>query len=168
MLLLSVKVRWYRYDKMVIHMTQRDPETDTFETETAKCPQCGTLFERNSNERWKLLCLPCWKKGKKQEAEKQGKPSYVNTVKHIIAGLTAERDEALRQIASRDKRIALLEKENWLLKKTEPRYKQELFTLDELKRLRRLCHPDKHGGKSAAVDITQKINRELERRGGRK
>lgn len=31
------------------------------------------------------------------------------------------------------------------------------FTEDELTKLIQLCHPDKHGGKSMAVEMTQKL-----------
>lgn len=32
------------------------------------------------------------------------------------------------------------------------------FSMDELRSLRRLCHPDRHGGSDAANRLTQKLN----------
>lgn len=35
--------------------------------------------------------------------------------------------------------------------------KESKFDEDDIKRLLNLCHPDKHGGKPMAVDMTQKL-----------
>lgn len=43
------------------------------------------------------------------------------------------------------------------------RERQAQFTADELKRIRRLCHPDRHGGSLAANEISQRVNAELAR-----
>ena len=38
-----------------------------------------------------------------------------------------------------------------------PKNTEQMFSEDELKKLLSLCHPDKHGGKKSANDITAKI-----------
>jgi hypothetical protein len=35
--------------------------------EVAYCTKCGGDFERDSNERWRKLCLPCYKQKKRAE-----------------------------------------------------------------------------------------------------
>lgn len=41
--------------------------------------------------------------------------------------------------------------------RSQPRSSQ--FTKEEIERLIRLCHPDKHGGNKAATEMTQKLLR---------
>lgn len=36
--------------------------------------------------------------------------------------------------------------------------KSSQFSDEDIKRLLQLCHPDKHGGKQLAVEMTQKLN----------
>ena len=38
----------------------------------------------------------------------------------------------------------------------------ENFTVEELKRMVRLCHPDKHNGNKTSLTITKKLNKMIE------
>lgn len=43
------------------------------------------------------------------------------------------------------------------LQKGEAQLKATQFSQDDIRRLLQLCHPDKHGGSSLAVEMTQKL-----------
>lgn len=86
-----------------------------------------------------------------------------------------QRDEAesslfvlqLKYSALADKYTELIAEWNALVKKINARGGQEFlegnveskpqFTEEEIKKLLQLCHPDKHGGKQMAVDMTTKL-----------
>ena len=85
-----------------------------------------------------------------------------------------QRDEAesslfvlqLKYAALADKYTELIAEWNALVKKInakggqqflEGNISQPQFTEEELKKLLQLCHPDKHGGKQMAVDMTAKL-----------
>jgi hypothetical protein len=98
-----------------------------------KCQKCGDRFERDAGETWKKLCLDCWKDSKaKQESGAENL---------LRAQLSALRERLYRA----EVRAQQLEQRGQ-------------FDADELKTLRRLCHPDRHGNSEASNRLTQKIN----------
>lgn len=90
-----------------------------------QCPNCGRRYLQNAE--WKRICYPCWK------ASKQ----------------TPHRDNETEQLRAENARLRLQ-----LLQRTleAPR---EMIPTDMLRRLIRLCHPDRHGNSESATMVTQ-------------
>lgn len=102
--------------------------------ERATCEECGDTFIRAPGESWKRLCLSCWK----------ATPAAKKAARDKLAQLTAELAETR---AERDRlrlRVLTLEHAD-----TPPPIPPEM-----LRRLVRLCHPDRHGGSEAANEAT--------------
>lgn len=98
--------------------------------ERATCEECGDTFTRAPGESWKRLCLSCWK----------ATPAAKKAARDKLAQLTAELSEVR---AERDRlrlRVLTLEHAD-----TPPPIPPEM-----LRRLVRLCHPDRHDGSEAA------------------
>lgn len=98
--------------------------------ERATCEECGDTFIRAPGESWKRLCLSCWK----------ATPAAKKAARDKLAQLTAELSEVR---AERDRlrlRVLTLEHAD-----TPPPIPPEM-----LRRLVRLCHPDRHDGSEAA------------------
>jgi hypothetical protein len=103
----------------------------------ATCEECGDTFTRTTGESWKRLCLSCWK----------ASPAAKKTAPDRLAQLTAELAEAR---AERDRlRLRVL-----ALELDAQRAKPEGIPPDMLRRLVRLCHPDRHGSSKAANEAT--------------
>ena len=102
--------------------------------ERATCEECGDTFIRAPGESWKRLCLSCWK----------ATPAAKKAARDKLAQLTAELSEVR---AERDRlrlRVLTLEHAD-----TPPPIPPEM-----LRRLVRLCHPDRHDGSGAANKAT--------------
>jgi len=97
------------------------------------CIECGAAFQRERNEKWKKLCLDCWRASKKPKTDE-----LANLVREVEAWRSRAHFAELR--------LTLATKQ------------AEQFDTDELKTLRRLVHPDRHGNSEAATRISQKIN----------
>lgn len=96
----------------------------------ATCEECGGTFTRAPGESWKRLCLSCWKAARDK-----------------LAQLTAELAETR---AERDRlRLRVLK-----LELDGQRTKPEGIPPEMLRRLVRLCHPDRHGNSKAANEAT--------------
>ena len=103
----------------------------------ATCEECGGTFPRAPGESWKRLCLPCWK----------ASPAARRAAPDTLAQLTAELAEAR---AERDRlRLRVL-----ALELDAQRAKPEGIPPEMLRRLVRLCHPDRHGSSKAANEAT--------------
>ena len=105
--------------------------------ERATCEECGDTFIRAPGESWKRLCLSCWK----------ATPAAKKAARDKLAQLTAELAEVR---AERDRlrlRVLALELDG-------QRAKPEGIPPEMLRRLVRLCHPDRHGGSEAANEAT--------------
>lgn len=84
----------------------------------------------------------------------------------FVLAKTAREWEA-RYYAAERERLTLLKEWNALVTKINakggakfldgPRQTQEQFSDEDIKRLLMLCHPDKHGGKKMAEEMTQKL-----------
>ena len=110
-------------------------KSDTLERAT--CEACGDPFTRAPGECWKRLCLTCWK----------ASPAAKKAARDKLAQLTAELAEVR---AERDRlRLRVLK-----LELDGQRAKPENIPPEMLRRLVRLCHPDRHGGSEAANEAT--------------
>lgn len=110
-------------------------KSDTLEHAT--CEACGDTFTRALGEGWKRLCLSCWKVS----------PAAKKAARDKLAQLTAELAETR---AERDRlrlRVLALELDG-------QQAKPEGIPPEMLRRLVRLCHPDRHGGSEAANEAT--------------
>ncbi len=110
-------------------------KSDTLERAT--CEACGDTFTRAPGECWKRLCLSCWK----------ATPAAKKVARAKLAQLTAELAEVR---AERDRlRLRVLK-----LELDGQRAKPEGIPPEMLRRLVRLCHPDRHGQSEAANQAT--------------
>lgn len=103
----------------------------------ATCEECGDPFTRAPGESWKRRCLSCWK----------ASPAAKKAARDKLAQLTAELAEVR---AERDRlrlRVLALELDG-------QRAKPEGIPPEMLRRLVRLCHPDRHGQSKAANQAT--------------
>ena len=102
----------------------------------AVCAKCRCAFEREPGETWKKLCLDCWRDSKaKQESSE-----------YLLRDQIAALQKRLYQAESRARLLEL---------------RGGQFDAEELKTLRRLCHPDRHNGSEASTRISQRINQML-------
>ena len=103
----------------------------------ATCEECGDTFSRAPGEGWKRLCLSCWKVS----------PAAKKAARDKLAQLTAELAETR---AERDRlrlRVLALELDG-------QQAKPEGIPPEMLRRLVRLCHPDRHSQSEAANEAT--------------
>jgi len=94
----------------------------------AYCRQCGNWFPRQASERWKTLCLECWKERKRGELEE-----------------LQEENEYLRW--------RLTEAEAQVSRLTVNPALSDFLRVFPL--LVRLCHPDRNGGSQEATEATR-------------
>jgi hypothetical protein len=95
------------------------------------CLDCGQQFDTEPSQNYKTLCKPCFVESKKSELERL----QIN----------------LEWLESENKRLKL--RVNALLKH------QSAIKPDFLKRLKQLCHPDKHGGSQLSTTVFSELNR---------
>lgn len=116
------------------------------------CPKCHDDFWRDADEPWKRLCLDCWKESKRRET---GPTTYSGDrytgFDHRLTQSLAE-NQALRA------RVALLQARLQMA----TAHQSSQFDMDDLRALRRLCHPDRHNGSEAATRMSQKINQAIQ------
>lgn len=103
----------------------------------ATCEECGDTFTRAPGESWKRLCLPCWK----------ASPAARKAAPDRLAQLTAELAEARTERDRLRLRVLALELD-------AQRNQAADIPPDMLRRLVRLCHPDRHDGSEAANQAT--------------
>ena len=110
-------------------------KSDTLERAT--CEACGDTFTRAPGECWKRRCLSCWR----------ATPAAKKAARDRLAQLTAELAETR---AERDRlrlRVLALELDG-------QQAKPEGIPPEMLRRLVRLCHPDRHSQSEAANEAT--------------
>lgn len=89
------------------------------------CKACGNAFYRSPDESWKVLCFPCWKRSKGHS-------------------VTSGNEEVLRlQVENAYLRAQLSERQN------------QGIPPEMLRRLIRLCHPDRQDNSEMATAATQ-------------
>lgn len=104
----------------------------------ATCTDCGSRFERDPSEAWKVRCYACWKRSKADA-----------TPGETAAQLRSELREAIEEAAELRARLQSLER-------------QSSIPGEMLGRLIRLCHPDRHAGSEAATLATQWLLKQRE------
>jgi len=114
------------------------------------CSKCSAMFGYNEGEEWKKICIDCWK------LEKNGKaPKKATTVKGQSYEQVLE-----KRIRQYEADIQALRFENAFLKKnTGPIFGGKNISNEDLKRIRMLVHPDKHGNSAMSNSMTQLINK---------
>lgn len=100
-----------------------------------QCAECGASFHRERDQSWKRLCLDCWR------SKQASKPS----------------DDLARELEQWKTRAHLAEL-RLSLGTGQCAHGAAQFDRDELKALRRLVHPDRHGGSDTANRLTAKLN----------
>jgi hypothetical protein len=94
------------------------------------CIECGQQFDIEPSQNYKTLCKPCFVESKKSELER----------------LQINLDRLVR--------------ENMRLRSQFATGKQsQTIKPDLLKRLKQLCHPDKHGGSQLSTAVFSELNR---------
>jgi transposase-like protein len=102
--------------------------------EQAICTQCGFTFERD--QAWKRLCLSCWRLTRPQQQP--------------------ELERMAAEVAQLRTQLAYARRVNDQLTQCVQRMSPRTLSLDVLKRLILLCHPDRHPARQAeATEITQ-------------
>lgn len=126
----------------------------------ALCCDCGQSFHRAEDESWKVRCISCFKRVKRGQPTPTPTPTMTSRIdagalwktRYLEADAQCFRlqslvDDLRAQLAARPAFDAAL--------------------VDELRemlpRLRRLCHPDRHGGSIAANNASQWLNAIRER-----
>lgn len=103
------------------------------------CQDCGDFFRRKPTERWKTLCLDCWKAAKKAEVEE-----------------LREENEELRQ-ANVYLRLRLRQAETRPAITRHQEHLSDFLAIYPL--LVKLAHPDRHNGSREAHEVLVWCNR---------
>lgn len=120
----------------------------------AECEQCRALFERAEAERWKRLCLDCWRRSKATEKAppadrfsegweagwrvgfKDGRMDWDSAqVVSYEAGFQAGHATALADAARATPAAGMIDKAR-------------------IRQILQLVHPDKHAGSALAGEVT--------------
>ena len=131
----------------------------------ADCTECGGYFDREPDEYWKRLCLPCWIRNKREQES-----HYSDSIANVLAGWSSIPDaeveisnlKASNSLMAHD--ISLLRMEVKTLQ-TQLRMERTLarapkssssldFVKEHIKDLLMLCHPDRHKNSQRATEIT--------------
>ena len=132
----------------------------------ADCTECGDYFDREPDEGWKRLCLPCWIRNKREQEK-----HYSDSVANVLAGWSSIPDaeveisnlKASNSLMAHD--ISLLRMEVKTLQ-TQLRMERTLaqafkpssstggFVKEHIKDFLMLCHPDRHKNSRKATEIT--------------
>jgi len=106
-------------------------ENVEYEDETAWCAECGALFFRKTNERWKRVCLDCWiaqkeKQGgrREQRREQREPPGHRSEPSSDGSAIPVEMLRRLLQLCHPDKHgdsESAVKATQWLLKQRKPR-----------------------------------------------
>lgn len=113
----------------------------------ARC-KCGADFWREDGEGWKRLCVDCWR------AAKAGKDQATDDAEQRATAWYQKWQEAKARI--RQLELQLLRAN---LADTPAPSGLDLATL---KKMRSLCHPDRHSNSATSNEITQRINQMIQ------
>lgn len=119
-----------------------------YHEEPAQCSRCGETFYRKHDEKWKRLCLDCWKD---QKNSTTGSSIYAPSGADYRTMYNNARDRAERLLVEN---LRLKDQ----IRSIAVGSKEQRFLRSNLMTLIALCHPDRHGGNSVAAN---KITREL-------
>ena len=115
----------------------------------ATCTKCHSEFWREEDQHWKRLCVSCWRESKTQAT-------------YTCSGNRDSGIEARLRADLESWRIRAQRAEQSLAAHTCPPAALDLATL---KRIRALCHPDRHGNSAMSNEISQRINQMIRRAG---
>jgi hypothetical protein len=115
----------------------------------ATCCDCGSGFLREADEDWKVRCIPCFKKSKRNE------PAAIDSG-WIDRALVAERRVATMQDQVNQYRETIRQLAAIQAVKQGSSLDRELA--EHWRALVQLVHPDKHGGSQGATRLTQWLN----------
>jgi hypothetical protein len=92
------------------------------------CISCGAPFHFSAGEEWKTYCISCYKQKKRNERQPHdaSKPKWTEREKIVYVDRVVYKDRIVNESIP-----------------------QEL-----LKKMIRLCHPDKHGNSQSSNEIT--------------
>lgn len=119
------------------------------------CRDCGRLFD-NDGYAWKTRCLDCYIDHKQGQEERQARAQtggqYLGRgeLLQIVTELTND-------VETLQRKLTAAEQENLRLRldKTKSRPSNGAIPEDLLKRMIRLCHPDRHDNSPSANTVTQ-------------
>jgi hypothetical protein len=150
------------------------------------CAACNATFAVTPDEGWKKICLPCWKEqqslnargggGTAGRASGTGASGSGPAPGGVDAELARIKARAKEIIATKESQLAAAQHEvdvaraeirtlRVKLQVMESQHRQSAGQFDRpmLERIRRLCHPDRHGGSEGAVIASQAVNAALSR-----
>ena len=124
---------------------------------TANCIDCRQPFTREPGETWRVRCYSCWRKSKTPKAYQGNRDTGIDervivAQKLHILRLELELDAARAELTEHRAHVCPAIARNSPL--TDPA---------NLRALRRLVHPDRHGGSEAATRLSQLVNAEIRR-----
>lgn len=102
-----------------------------------RCQTCNEVFAELGE--WQKLCKPCFAKSKRAEET-------------LAQNLEIERLGLVRTIGTLNQRISDLENELAELKKPS------VFNPDFIRKVRLLCHPDRHNGSELSHNVCSVLN----------
>jgi hypothetical protein len=113
-----------------------------------QCQSCGSLFERDQDEKWKRICLECWKLKKRQEERQSGKADS------SMGAWTQDKEKELArlrfEVAQLRSRVAVFERDKMMGRNAQVDVDKEM-----MRRLLSLCHPDKNNQSESSLKATQ-------------
>jgi hypothetical protein len=102
-----------------------------------RCQTCNEVFSELGE--WQKLCKPCFAKSKRAEEA-------------LAQNMEIEKLGLLRTIGTLNRRISDLENELVELKNPN------VFNMDFIKKVRMLCHPDRHNGSELSHNVCKVLN----------
>jgi hypothetical protein len=115
----------------------------------AYCTDCGETLPLD-NPNWRTRCWSCYRKFKADEAQ----PGEVVRLRKEVSALRSMVNGWKEYDDARDRKI-----EEW--RKYAEELERHTFTLEQLKSLRRLVHPDRHNQSSISNEISKLVNEKI-------
>ena len=132
-----------------------------------RCQTCNEVFSELGE--WQKICKPCFAKSKRaeeaREQELENEKARLLYLENERAKmlyeeraradkLENEKEKLTIQISALNWRIYALESQLYVLKKD----KDNVFSPDFIKKVRVLCHPDKHNGSELSHNVCKVLN----------
>lgn len=115
-----------------------------------ECGKCGGLFEYNDGEEWKKICINCWRADKNKQNVKPAAAARGRLYEDVLQD----------RIVAYEKMISDLRVKNANLQRDLAfGGVSQKISKEDLKRIRMLVHPDKHGNSAMSNSMTQLINK---------
>lgn len=132
------------------------------------CQACNEVFSEMGE--WQKLCKPCFAKSKRAEEAlaqnmeiERARLLYLENERAKMLyeeraradKLENKKEKLTIQISALNWRIYALEGQLYMLKKNN---ENTVFTPDFIKKVRMLCHPDKHNGSELSHNVFKVLN----------